>query len=354
VPRIWARSPCHVLADFVEKGPLHAMRAKIVCDTIRIENNRTSGFYLLNRMSVSNPSTQTTANSSATLLTADMLAKLERMELVSRKIFRGRMKGERRSKRKGQSVEFADFRNYVAGDDLRFIDWNLFARMDRLYLKLFLEEEDLHVYTVIDDSLSMDFGEPSKFFVAKQIAASIAYIGLCRGDRVSVSTFNTSGSPLVVRGRSNTHRLLGFLENAPCVDAQPTMEESIKRFCLKNTGKGIVVLITDLMSKTGYESALKMLVAREMDIFLVHILSPEELSPEIAGDLKLIDCEDNDIREVSISKSLLSRYQQTLAAFIEQARMFCNRRSITYVSARSDEAAEVLVNDYLRTKGLVR
>jgi uncharacterized protein (DUF58 family) len=288
------------------------------------------------------------------LLSSEMMAKLERMELVSRKIFRGRMKGERRSKRKGQSVEFADFRNYVAGDDLRFIDWNLFARMDRLYLKLFLEEEDLHFYTLVDDSLSMDFGSPSKFRVAKQIAASLAYIGLCRGDRVSVSTFARSTSPVVVRGKSSAHRLLGYLENASCTDASPTMEESVRRFCLKNTGKGIVVVITDLMSKTGYETALKMLVAREMDIYLIHILSPEELNPACTGDLKLLDCEDGDEREISISAALLGRYEQTLHAFIEGARSFCNRRSIAYVSVRSDHSIEPLLNEYFRSRGLVR
>ena len=299
-------------------------------------------------------STIKATQSSSPLLTAETMAKLERMELVSRKIFRGRMKGERRSKRKGQSVEFADFRNYVSGDDLRFIDWNLFARMDRLYLKIFLEEEDLHFYTIIDDSMSMDFGEPSKFFVAKQIVASLAYIGLCRGDRVSVSSFETSASPVVIRGKSSTHRLLGHLDSLACVANVTTMSESIKRFCVKNTGKGIVVLVTDLMNKAGYESALRMLVAREMDIFLIHILSPEELSPAAQGDLKLIDCEDGDQREVSISAGLLNRYQQTLTAFIEQAKSFCNKRSISYVPARSDHAADVLVNEYLRSKGLVR
>jgi len=112
------------------------------------------------------------------------MAQLERLELVTRKVFRGRMKGERRSKRKGQSVEFADFRQYVPGDDLRFIDWNLFARMERLYLKLFLEEEDLHFYALVDASTSMDFGEPTKLQYAKQLAASLAFIGLCRADRV--------------------------------------------------------------------------------------------------------------------------------------------------------------------------
>ena len=117
------------------------------------------------------------------LLSPELLARLERMELVSRKIFRGRLKGERRSRRKGQSVEFTDFRNYVAGDDLRFIDWNLYARLDRLYLKLFLEEEDLHFHTIVDASESMNFGEPTKLFYAKQLAASLGFVGRSSSSR---------------------------------------------------------------------------------------------------------------------------------------------------------------------------
>src|SRR5215831_6336084 len=127
-----------------------------------------------------------TAN--APLLSPDLLAQLERLELVSRKIFRGRMKGERRSKRKGQSVEFADFRNYVPGDDLRFIDWNLYARLDKLFLKMFLEEEDLHFYALIDASGSMEFGEPTKLEYAKQLAAALGFVGLVKGDRVRIET----------------------------------------------------------------------------------------------------------------------------------------------------------------------
>jgi uncharacterized protein (DUF58 family) len=120
------------------------------------------------------PSTETN------LLPPDLLAQLERLELVTRKVFRGRMKGERRSKRKGQSVEFADFRSYAPGDDLRTIDWNLYARLDKLIVKLFLEEEDLHFYVLIDASRSMDFGEPTKLEYAKQLAASLGFIGLVR------------------------------------------------------------------------------------------------------------------------------------------------------------------------------
>jgi hypothetical protein len=132
------------------------------------------------------------------------------------------------------------------------------------------------------------------------------------------------------------------------------MEESVRRFCLKNTGKGIVVVVTDLMSRTGYETALKMLVAREMDVYVIHILSPEELTPGLAGDLSLLDSEDQDRRDISVSASLLQRYEQTLNAFVEQAKSFCNRRSITYVSVRSDQDMEPLINEYLRTRGLVR
>src|SRR5919106_954754 len=149
------------------------------------------------------------------LLSPQLLAQLEHLELVSRKIFRGRMKGERRSKRKGQSVEFADFRNYVAGDDVRFIDWNLYARLDRLFLKLFLEEEDLHFYALTDASTSMEFGEPTKLQFAKQLAGALGFIGLCRADRVKVEVLGgsrTNPGP-VLRGRKSLWRLVEYLES---------------------------------------------------------------------------------------------------------------------------------------------
>ncbi len=291
------------------------------------------------------------------ILPPQTMAKLERMELVTRKVFRGRMKGERRSHRKGQSVEFADFRSYVPGDDLRFIDWNLFARMDRLYIKLFLEEEDLHVYLIVDDSASMDFGTPTKLRAAQQLAAALGYVGLCRGDRVSVQSF-AQPNPLVIRGRSSVHRLVSTLQSYktnPDSDLSKLgIHQAVKQFATRSRSKGIVVLLTDLMDKQGYEAALRMLVARELDIFLVHILSPEELEPKLTGDLKLVDCEDEDIREVSISAALLQRYQTTLNAFINEAKSFCNRRSINYISARSDQSTDYMIQNYLRARGLLR
>jgi uncharacterized protein (DUF58 family) len=288
------------------------------------------------------------------LLPPALLAKLERMELVSRKVFRGRMKGERRSRRKGQSVEFADFRNYVPGDDLRFVDWNLYARLDKLFLKLFLEEEDLHVFFLVDASPSMNFGDPTKFFAAKQVAAALAFVGMCRGDRVKIEMLgqrNTS-SP-VLRGRNQLYRMMDFVGSADC--EQPfELVNAVKQFCIKNSGRGIVVLISDLLDKHGYEPALRMLVGQQMDVFVMHLLSPEEMEPKITGDVKLIDCEDSDETEISVTSALLKRYKLTLAAFVDQARRFCSQRGMTYLLCRSDQGADLIINQYLRERGLVR
>lgn len=288
------------------------------------------------------------------LLSPELLARLERMELVSRKVFRGRLKGERRSKRKGQSVEFADFRNYVPGDDLRFVDWNLYARLDKLFLKLFLEEEDLHVYFLVDGSPSMGFGDPTKFFAAKQVAAALSFVGMCRGDRVRIEFLGAENkSSPILRGRSQLWRMTEFVQSVEPNEVFD-LTDSIKRFCLKNSGRGIVVLLTDLMDKNGYESALRLLVGQQMDVFVLHVLSPEEMDPELTGDLKLVDCEDEDEAEISVSNAVIKRYKATLASFVDKARKFCAQRGMTYLLARSDQGADVLVGQYLRERGLVR
>lgn len=289
------------------------------------------------------------------LLPPELLAQLERMELVSRKIFRGRMKGERRSKRKGQSVEFADYRNYVAGDDLRFIDWNLYARLDKLFLKLFLEEEDLHFFSLIDVSPSMTFGEPSKLYYAKQLAGALGYIGLCRSDRVKIEPIGSKqalAAP-VLRGRGSLWRMVDYLESLES-DSTSSLEAGLKSFALRNSGKGILVLITDLMEKSGYESALRYLVAQNLDVYVIHVLSQAEIDPDLTGDLKLVDCEDGDIAEISVSQRMLDKYKSTLAQFISGAREFCAKRNIVYMMTSTDRPVDRLVSRYLRQRGLVR
>ncbi len=291
----------------------------------------------------------------ASLLTPELLAQLERLEIVTRKMFRGRMKGERRSKRKGQSVEFADFRNYVPGDDLRLLDWNLYARLDKLIVKLFLEEEDLHFYLLLDASQSMEFGQPSKLQYARQLAAALAFIGLVRSDRVRIETLGqtTQQRSPVLRGRSSVPRMLRQLE-AIGLEGPVSLAQGVKNFCLRNTGRGVVVLISDLMDKQGYETALRWFVAHQVDCYVVHLLSQEELDPDVKGDLKLVDCEDHDAAEITVSAPLLARYQHTLNAFTQGAREFCTRRGIQYLLANNQVPVQELVAHHLRRRGLVR
>lgn len=295
------------------------------------------------------------ATISTPLLDPEFLHKLEQLELVSRKIFVGRMKGERKSKRRGSSVEFADHRNYSVGDDLRHIDWNVYGRLDKLFLKLFLEEEDLHVYTLLDTSLSMDFGDPTKLHYGKQIAAALAFIGLVNHDRVILDTFSaslSSGLPSI-RGRSQMYRVVQHLEQLK-PSGSSNLAAAAKAFAIKHTGKGVVVVISDFLDKQGYEEALRYLLARNLDIYVIHVLSREEVEPEIVGDLRLVDAEDDDVAEISVSAPLLKRYKQNLNAFVGGLKEWCTKRGIAYIFTTNQNPFDKLVLNYLRERGLVR
>lgn len=290
----------------------------------------------------------------APLLTPEFLARLEHLELVSKKIFLGKLKGERRSKRKGQSVEFADYRPYVVGDDLRFLDWNLMARLDRLFIRLFLEEEDLHLSILVDNSSSMGFGSPSKLDYAKQVAAALGFIGLVNQDRLVVRALNeVPGRLPALRGRRSVWRFLDFLATVGPAGAGD-LTRAVRSFSLTATGKGVVVLLSDCMEKGGCEDALRYLVARRFDIFVIQILSREEIEPDFVGDLKLVDCEDDDVAEVTVSRPLLTRYKQNLTAYLGRLRDFCVSRGITYLFTSNQVPFEQLVLGYLRQRGLVR
>jgi uncharacterized protein (DUF58 family) len=291
----------------------------------------------------------------APLLDPQLLARLEQLELVSRRVFAGKMKGDRLSKRKGQSVEFADYRQYVVGDDLRFLDWNLLARLDRLFLRLYQEEEDLNVAILIDNSLSMDFGSPSKLHYAKQLAAALGFIGLSNLDRVTVEAFNerlTERSP-PLRGRRSLGRLLGFLDDLPAAGPSD-LARSLREFSLRATGQGIAVVVSDFLDKNGYEEALRYLLARRLDVYVIQVLAPEEIDPPVVGDLKLTDVEDGDVAEVTASAALLRRYKQTLDAFRGGLSEFCTRRGVAYLFTSTAVPFERLVFGYLRRRGLVR
>ncbi len=292
---------------------------------------------------------------SGPLLDPVFLHKLEQLELVSRKIFVGRMKGERKSRRRGSSVEFAEHRNYTTGDDIRHIDWNVYGRLDKLFLKLFLEEEDLHVYTVLDTSLSMDFGTPTKLRYGKQVAAALAFIGLVNHDRVLVDTFSARLEQGLhgIRGRSQMWRVVQYLEKLQPTGASD-LTAACREFAIRHAGKGVVVVISDFLDKRGYQEALRYLLARNMDIYVVHVLSQEEVNPELVGDLRLVDAEDGDSAEITISAPLLKRYKDTLNAFVGGLKEWCTSRGITYIFTTNQYPFDKLILNYLRERGLVK
>jgi uncharacterized protein (DUF58 family) len=265
------------------------------------------------------------------------------------------MKGERKSKRRGSSVEFAEHRNYAYGDDLRHIDWNVYGRLDKLFLKLFLEEEDLHIYTLLDTSLSMDFGTPTKLRYGQQVAAALAFIGLVNHDRVLLDTFSNQLDQGIhgIRGRSQMWRVIQYLEQL-----QPSGEGNLtaaaREFAIRHVGKGVVVVVSDFLDKLGYQEALRYLLARNMDIYVVHILSQEEVEPELVGDLRLVDCEDEEAAEITISAPLLKRYKDNLNAFVGGLKEWCTQRGITYIFTTNLYPFDKLILNYLRERGLVK
>ncbi len=288
------------------------------------------------------------------ILDAEFMSKIEQLRLVSRKIIVGRIRGERLTKKRGQSVEFADYRQYALGDDLRFLDWNLYARLDRLFLKLFLEEEDLHVYVLLDASESMGYGSPSKFQYARKVAAALCYIALANYDRVVLQAFaqgaTSSLGPL--RGKHQVLRVLDFLL-AVQPEGATALEPSFKQFALTHRRKGVVVLVSDFLDKAGYEEALRYFIATDQDVFILHVLAREELEPVLVGDLKLVDVEDEDTTEITISAPLLRTYRKTVEGFVAALKSYAGRRGMNYLLAPTSVAFDVLVLDYLRRRGLV-
>ena len=289
------------------------------------------------------------------MLSADFMARLEQLEIISRKIHASRMKGERKSKRKGESAEFADYRNYVVGDDIRHIDWNIYARLDRLFLKLFLEEEELNVSILLDVSGSMDSGEPDKALYAKRVAAAMGYIGLCNYNRVNLYAYHEGIAARLagLRGRRCVAQMVSFLDDLE-VGGKSHLAAAAKAFALRHTSKGVCMVISDLLDKAGFEAALRYLLGRHLDIYVLHVLSPQETNPDLAGDLKLVDCEDEDVAEVTISKPLMDRYKANLQAYCESVRQYCNQRGIAYFLSVTNSPFEALILNYLRLRGLLR
>lgn len=294
------------------------------------------------------------ASRALSLLDPAFLARLERLHLLARRRFPGGRRADRRSRRIGSSLEFADYRNYSAGDDLRNVDWNVYGRLDKLFLKLFEEEEDLPVYLLLDVSASMRWASdryPSKLDLARQISAALAYIGLAGLDRVNIQYFSSDLGPALGsgRGRSHFHRACDFLGRAPEPTAATDLSRSLQAFGRQTRQPGLAIVLSDFFDPNGYETALGFLLYQRFEVQLIHLLDPADLNPRLKGDIRLTDPESAEVYEITVNESMARAYEREIGAFLSGLEGYCRRRGVGYRRAMTDQSCEAFVLRSLRS-----
>ena len=299
----------------------------------------------------------------ATLFDETTLRKLEQLTLVADRVRVGMMKGDRRSAKRGTSIEFADFRNYTRGDDLRRLDWNVFARLERPFIKLLEEEEDLAVHLLVDASKSMDWPEtgetdesdPHKLNFALRVAGALGHISLATGDNVNVTLIHSRDNERwgPSRGKQNSLRLLNFLdqrEGGGITD----LNGALREYALRGGRPGLAFILSDLLSPDGYQGGVDALLSRGYEVGLIHILSPDEQQPEASGDMKLIDVETGAESEITLDQPTLELYLQRMQEWQGEIAAYCSARQVHYIPVTSDMPWDRLILQTLRQKGVVR
>jgi uncharacterized protein (DUF58 family) len=293
------------------------------------------------------------------LLDSRLMAKLDAIDVVSRKIFAGKLQGERRSKRRGQSIEFADFRPYVHGDDLRFVDWNIYGRLDKLFLKMFLEEEDLSLIIALDTSASMRVGNPDAFDYARRLAMALAYVGLVNQHRVSLVGFSAGKMERAsnLRGRRKAADVARWL-----LDREPEgtsgFEEAMRLVGTTRMGRGVMITLSDFLFPEGFEKGLAMVAGRGYDLYALQVLAPQVVDPTreggVNGDLLLVDSETGTEVEITVTPELLRIYRDRLDRLCGSLRNYCTRRDIIHMVVETSTPVDTLMLEFLRKRGLLR
>lgn len=299
---------------------------------------------------------QTTVVEDGRLFDEAFLRKLERLAVMSRRAMAGQLQGERRSPKRGQSVEFADFRPYTLGDDIRRIDWNAYARLERFFIKLFVEEEDLTVHLLLDASQSMAWGRPQKFEYAVRSAGALGYITLAGLDRLTATVLagKQNGSPPLtpLRGKRHALKLFAFLQNIHPAGRTP-LGPRLQAYAAGALQPGPLLLFSDLFDDTVLEG-LRALASRGFEVTVMHTLSPDEVDPELSGDLKLKDVETGDEVEITADYDLLQRYRRGLEAWQQEIAAFSQARGINYVPLVTSIPIEEVLFALLRRQGVLR
>ncbi len=284
----------------------------------------------------------------------EFLNRLESMGFLLKKALTGRYSGQHRSPRKGQSVEFADYRPYTSGDDWRQVDWNAYARLERLFIKLFMEEQDLCVHLLVDTSGSMEWGGGTKLKMARNLAGALGYLALVNMEQVGAAALSNgmSGFLPLQRGKAGITRLwdyLGRMNSGGTTDLNLALRRA-GRFIRR---PGISILMSDLLSPAGYQEGLKYLQHLGQQVVVLHIMAAAEKDPELLGNYRLVDCENQEFREVSITPMLLEAYRKQVQSFEEGIKGFCGSREITYLSVAAEDNLEDILLHSLRSIGVL-
>ena len=281
--------------------------------------------------------------------------KLETLAIVSRRVFAGRLKAERRSSKRGSGVEFADHREYTAGDDFRFVDWNVYQRLGKLLVRLYEEEEDLSVYFLIDCSSSMGFGDGRKFDQARRLAAALAYVGLAKLDRVTIVALQADGSSRMptTRGKGQVFKVFDFLRGLQ-PEGETDLGARVTQFVAAHKRRGLAVLISDLYDPQGFENGINVLRYNKFEPYVIHIVDPTEAIPRLQGDVQIRDCETGASREVTVPDGLLRRLAQAMRDYHQEIDRFCARSQVTYFPADVNTSFDELVLNVFRHGGFLR
>jgi uncharacterized protein (DUF58 family) len=285
----------------------------------------------------------------------DFQRKLDYLALVSKRVFAGRMRAERRTKKSGSGVEFADHRDYQPGDDFRYLDWNVYQKFDRLLLRLYEEEEDLAIYFIVDASSSMGFGGAQKLRYAKRVAAALAYVGLANLDRVSIvsTTDKVLDRMPATRGKARIFKVFRFLrELAP--EGQTDLEDALKTFVAQNKRRGLAVLISDLYDPHGFERGINVLRYNKFDPFVVHVTDKADAKPKLSGDVLVYDCETGDEREVTVTAKVLERFEHAYGEYLADIERFCTSKQVPYIRADVTVPFDELILRVFRRGGFLR
>ena len=281
--------------------------------------------------------------------------KLEYLVMVSKRVFTGAMKAERRTKKTGAGVEFADHRDYAPGDDFRYLDFHAYQRFDRLLVRLFEEEEDLSIYFIVDTSWSMGFGDGEKLRHAKRLCAALAYVGLANLDRVSIVTANDqlSGRMEPTRSKARIFRVFRFL-NLVVADGETDLETALKACAAQNKRRGLAVLISDLYDPAGFEKGINVLRYNKFEPFVLHVTDPADAKPDLKGDLVIFDCESGEEREVTVTNKVLEKYADAYASYLRRVERFCKSRQVAYFRADVNVPFDELILRVFRRGGFLR